>query len=449
MERSNEQAGRSVLWRSFLGLLGLLTLAEAVPLAYFLLGPTKIDAFGWRPAKSPGLSGPYVSNDALTRGRLLTTRWVEAGNYDRNRYQGVGPEHIVIDPDGHLYTGLCDAGPGGTLDKPPACRFDENPQGWVVRINPKHPQEVVPFVRTGGRPLGMAFDSRGRLYIADGEMGLLRVEDNLNSDSSNGTAEYRTVVKVATCNRDDDDPDRMPDYTDSVAIAADDTVFFTCPSQRWGLEDIRNEILENKPTGRLLSYTPCDKPDPMACDKEIILDKLMFANGVVVEETGSLLVNEWTGFRVIRVQLGEKGQSARKETFFGNLPGYPDNLTLDADGTVWIGLSLARQDIVDRFRPHPFLMNALARLPESSIELQRFAWVVALGRDGPQGDLGPKGKLKWSLQDTTGLFDQATGAYPDGDALYIGSYTDQSILCIARPGVALEFDPCNPWMVKP
>ena len=50
---------------------------------------------------------------------------------------------------------------------------------------------------------------------------------------------------------------------------------------------------------------------------------------------------------MIRVLLDDDGQFVVKKVFFDNTPGYPDNLSVDEDGTVWIGLSLSRQEIVD------------------------------------------------------------------------------------------------------
>jgi hypothetical protein len=245
------------------------------------------------------------------------------------------------------------------------------------------------------------------------------------------------VVPVATCSRGDAELDRLPYYADSVAIGPDGSVWFTCPSQRWPLSEIRNEIFESRPTGRVLRYEPCDDADPLRCPKEIVADDLFFANGIAVIENGrALLVNEWTGFRITRLELDEKHHVRSRSVFFDNTPGYPDNLTVDEEGTVWVGLTLRREELVDRFRPYPFLVRALSRLPASLIKLERYAWVIGIDETG---------ELAFNLQDSSGFFDQATGAYPVGDALYIGSYTETSLACIRRPGSKLEDDPCDPW----
>jgi sugar lactone lactonase YvrE len=431
----------TLLWRSFLGALGLLALVLCAALAYLLAGPATFAPYAWQPGASADLSGRYVPNDALTRGRLVATRWVEPGNFERIRYQGVGPETIAVGPDGNLYAGLCDAGLGGTLTDPPACRLEGDLQGWVVRVNPKDPHDVEPYVRTGGRPLGLAFDATGKLYIADGIKGLLRVESNLAPGASapgaiaEVSAPFHTIVPVATCNRDDDKPDRQPGYADSVAIGPDGSVWFTCPSQRWSLAEIRMDIFENQPTGRLLRYQPCTAADPLRCPKDVLADDLMYANGIAVIESGrALLVNEWAGFRITRLELRPGGGPPERSVFVDNLPGYPDNLSVGPNGTLWVGLSIKRQALIDRFRPHPVLMQMLERLPATPLE--RHAWVIGLSE---------RGELLWNLQDTSGFFNQATGAYAVGDALHIGSYTDSSMLCITRPGAKPDQDPCDPW----
>lgn len=440
---NDERSDRSPLWRVFLGTLSALAVVQAVVFGWFFFGPTHLDPYAWQPKAIPALSGPYAPNDAITRARLVTTRWTEPGYLDQMGYLGVGPETVAVGPDGFLYTGLCDASPGGTLTDPARCRTGGEAQGWVVRIDPAHPKSASRYVPTGGRPLGMAFDGAGKLYIADARRGLLRVERDLTGTvrSSDPLAEVRaplhTVVPVATCNRKDDHPDPLPHYADSVAIGPDGSVWFTCPSQRRPLAAIRDEIFESRPTGRVFRYVPCDAADPLRCPKELVVDDLSFANGIAVIDGGrALLVNEWTAFRVTRLTLDADNRVTGRTVFFDNTPGYPDNLTVDRDGTVWVGLSLRRQPLVDRFRDFPRLVTALARLPESLTVPVRYAWVLGIL---------PDGTLAHSLHDPSGMFDQSTGAYPVGEALYLGSYTGSELACIPRPGADIGYDPCDPW----
>ena len=66
--------------------------------------------------------------------------------------------------------------------------------------------------------------------------------------------------------------------------------------------------------------------------------------------------------------------------------------------------------------------------------------MIAIGKDRT---------LKYHLTDTTGFFDQATGVFLLGDAMYIGSYSETSLLCVTRPGVTVTSDPCEPWADEP
>jgi hypothetical protein len=101
---------------------------------------------------------------------------------------------------------------------------------------------------------------------------------------------------------------------------------------------------------------------------------------------------------------------------------------------------IQRVPVVDRLHPYPFLEKALARLP-GGIELPPHAFVVAFDADG---------KLVQNLQDTSGLFDQVTGAYPHEGALYLGSNNAGAIACIPKPaapfglsaGLAPKQNPC-------
>ena len=68
---------------------------------------------------------------------------------------GDGPEDIVVDADGRLWTGLID--------------------GRIVRISPDGSEQSV-VANTGGRPLGLHVARDGRLLICDSYRGLLALD---------------------------------------------------------------------------------------------------------------------------------------------------------------------------------------------------------------------------------------------------------------------------------
>jgi sugar lactone lactonase YvrE len=363
----------------------------------------------------------------------------------------------------------------------------------VVRIDPST-REVERYVQTGGRPLGMAFDRKGRLYIADGTRGLLRVEEWTPPDpTAAAPAVYegnpsgvgseppppRYARLVATCelpgdrrppSRELERPEREPErardprkpgfvpglqpyYTDSVAITTHEEqtptgkqeieeVWFTCPSQRWSLAAITLDALEGVPTGRVLRYVPCEQKDPTTCEKTLVADGLMFANGIAVETAAQKMwVSEWYGYRITTLTPAAGGRREALWTashFVENLPGFPDNLSLGPDGTLWVGLVIRRIPIVDRLHPYPLFEKVLARLPDVAVPSSH---AFAVGFDGT-------GKLVHNLQDTTGVFDQVTGVYPSGDALYLTSNNADAIACLGKPGVGSDVHPCG-WRRPP
>lgn len=424
---------------------------QGLLLFYLFAFPTNVQAFGWLPGLSSDLTGRYVSNDALTRGRLLPMQLVEAGNLEITRYRGVGPEHIVQGRDGYLYTGLCDAGQDGD-DEASACRLSGETQGQIVRFHPADPKRIEAYATTGGRPLGMAFDAHNRLYVADARRGLLRITELTNADLTQ--TPYRVVEQVASCRTrprpalrgsevdheapsdrrswqtyEAEEEDRLNfDLADSVVVRRDGAVLFTCPTQRFPLSQVRQEGLEGDATGRILLYQPCTAHEPLTCPTRLVVDGLMFPNGLALnrDET-ALYVNEWSRFQITKFLLDNNANiiANSREAFFEHAPGYPDNITIGPDGTIWIGLVIRRNPLLDRLRPLPFFVNTLARLPESLIRFTRHAWILGLNEQG---------RVIHNLQDSSGLFNQVTGAYPIGDALYLGSNTEPAILCVPQPG---------------
>jgi hypothetical protein len=380
----------------------LLAALAAALLLYLLLWPVRIVPRAWDPKPNPDLTGPYVPNDGLASAAFISVH--------SDGHHGVGPETIAVGPDGWLYTGLCDAQPVDPpyIEDPALCDLNAPRAGQIVRIHPQT-RAVQPYASTGGRPLGLAFDGAGRLYVADAYEGLLRIEQR---------GDHRAVVRVASC-VDRGHPGAHPLYTDSLYIARDGAVWFTCPSQRFGLEDIRSDGLETQRTGRLLRY------DPRTGEKTVKLDQLAFANGVTMPPSERfVLVNEWYGYRITRLWLSGPKQG-KVDTFVENTPGYPDNIVADGD-RFWVGMVIRRMPLIDALHSRPFWMRMIARIPERlQPQPQRYAFLVAYDASG---------RLVQNLQDGSGHLSQVTGAYRAGDSLYLGSNSDEYVTRIRVPG---------------
>lgn len=298
--------------------LALLSLA----LAYLLFWPVPIDPVAWQPAATPRMA----PNDRLSGIRSLPD-------------VGPGPESVAIGPDGRLYTGLQD--------------------GRVVRMFADG-SDAETFVQTGGRPLGMKFDARGNLIVADAFRGLLSVSPErkitLLADSVNG--------------------ERMM-FPNDVAIAGDGTVWFSDASRRFDQHHWMLDFLDGRATGRLLRY------DPRTGRVEVVLDHLMFANGVALGSGDEyVLVNETLAARITRYWLGGP-QAGRSDIFAPSLPGYPDNLTYNGGGIFWVALPSPRNSSLESLAAWPCLRKVVQRLPAQLREqkLSRMAWVLGINTE--------------------------------------------------------------------
>ncbi len=349
-----------------------VTLTMAITGAYLLLWPVPIEPVAWDPGPNPGMTGPYAPNRDLAMIQHLAMG------------VGQGPEDVTRGADGFFYTGLQD--------------------GRIVRFNPDDGDGVETFVHTGGRPLGLQFDTRGHLMVADAFKGLLSV------------APDGAVTVLA--DRIDGKPMR---FVNDLDIAGDGTVWFSDASQRNDQHHFVMDFWECRPTGRLISY------DPSSGQTTVRLTHLRFANGVAVGPNDAyVLVSETIGARITRLWL--KGPMAgQHDTFLRDLPAYPDNLSYDDRGMFWIALPSSRLKLLDRLAKWPFLRTVLARVPAtigSVAGRPAYGWVLGVDIDG---------NVVYNLQDPSGSYGMVTSVNRFDGYLYLGSIATTSVGRVAAP----------------
>jgi hypothetical protein len=245
------------------------------------------------------------------------------------------------------------------------------------------------FVQTGGRPLGMKFDAGGNLIVADAFRGLLSVSTDRN-----------IAVLADTVNGE-----RML-FPNDVAIAGDGVVWFSDASRRFDQHHWMLDFLEGRATGRLLRY------DPATRRVSVVLDHLMFANGVALGPE-YVLVNETLAARITRYWLrGPKG--GQTDTLASSLPGYPDNLTYNGRGVFWVALPSPRNSSLEALAGWPSLRKVVQRMPAQLREqkLGRMAWVLGINTDG---------QVVHNLQDPAGRYGAVTSVIEANGRLYFGS----------------------------
>ncbi|MDJ0653141.1 MAG: SMP-30/gluconolactonase/LRE family protein [Xanthomonadales bacterium] len=346
-------------------------------LAYLAFWPVPIEPVSWIAPENPGYTGDHVRNNGLSAIELLSI-----GDHLH------GPEDVTRDRHGRLYV--------STLE------------GAIVRLDPDG-ANPEPWADTGGRPLGIAFDPRGVLWVADAYRGLMSV-------TPGGKVELRST-----------EADGIPiRYADDVDAAPDGLVYFTDATTRFGAEASGGtypasllDIMEHRLSGRLLVY------DPARDQTRTVLSQLSFANGVAVSPDGAfLLVNETGTYRVIRywLQGNRKGQH---EVFVDQLPGFPDNISTGHQGRFWVALVSPRNALLDRLSDKPWLRSVVQRLPGwLRPEAVPYGHIVAFDADG---------KVVLDLQDPAGTYPLNTSVLETEEYLYLGSLVSPSIGRLKNP----------------
>lgn len=347
--------------RRVLQVLGVLLL---LVVGYLLFWPMPIAPVAWEAPDSPGFVGVFERNERLTNVEMIATAGEPA------------PEAMAVDAVGRLYAAT------------------EN--GWIVRLDSTG-GNATRWVNTEGRPLGMAFDATGTLWVADGVRGLLAI------DSAG-------VPRVAARTTSAGDTIR---YADDVDVARDGRVYFSDATTKFfppawgGLEASLLEILEHRGHGRLLEH------DPSTGQTVELAGGLVFANGVSLthDELG-VLVNETGSYRVLLVERDGPGRGAVRP-FIDALPGFPDNIKRGTDGRYWLSLISPRNALVDQLADKPFLRKAVRRLPEFVRPAPvNYGHIIAIDTAG---------HVVESLQDPTGRFPSLTSVLEVPGWLYLGS----------------------------
>ncbi len=346
--------------KKLLSLLALLIAAGAIFLA---VTPSPIDPLAWDAPKAPLMIGVMEPNDTLMKAELLGKGLLH------------GPEDTAVDAQGRVY--------GGQHD------------GSIIRLDAAGNLEV--FATTGGRPLGMDFDAKGNLIVADAYKGLLSIDPQGNISVLSTEA---GGVPFA--------------FTDDLDIASDGRIYFSDASDKFQQPDYMLDLLEARPHGRLLRY------DPATGATEVLLDDLYFANGVALSQNEDfVLVNETYRYRIARYWL--KGDKAgTSEIFIDNLPGLPDNVQGDRAGTFWVAMPSPRKPDADFLHQYPWLKAQVAKLPRA-LWPKPTAYGLAVAID-------ENGEIVQSLHDTSAShLRMITSVKPVGDYLYIGSLENDRI----------------------
>lgn len=336
-------------------------------LGYLLFYPVPFQPVSWQTYDNPGFTGPFQTNQALASAEYL---------FEGQCYKC---EDVDVDEQGRIY--------GASAD------------GHIYRFTQGQRDT---FAFTGGRPLGMHFDSLGYLLVADAQKGLLRISPSGQITSlASGYEDYTFR------------------FADDLDISPDGKIYFTDASNRFSIDQYKFDLLEHRPNGSFYEY------DPASQQLTRLLDGLYFANGVAVSADGSyVLVNETGTYNVLKYWL--KGPlRGTKESFIENLPGFPDGISRGSDGIFWIGFTSPRQPLLEWLSDKPFLRKVAGRLPTFlQPKPVDYSFVIGLNEDA---------EVVYNLQDPEGHFAQISSVQEKDGFLYFGSLGENGIGRLPRP----------------
>ncbi|CAL8111728.1 unnamed protein product [Orchesella dallaii] len=201
-----------------------------------------------------------------------------------------------------------------------------------------------------GRPLGLRFDSSGKLIVADATQGLLRVD--VDKNGSNQTL----------------------NFADDVDVTKDGFIYLSDAGQFGTFGDSFMDLV-GEPTGRLIEY------DLQTKKSKVLLSGIRFANGVQLSKNQDFLVlNELGLSRVLKYHLKgpKKGTS---EVLIDRLPGYPDNVRSNGKGGFYISLVISRSaenpNMIDQIAPFPLIRKLILRFESVLVKICEFIYLYA------------------------------------------------------------------------
>ena len=357
-----------------------LFLSLILLLLYFLTWPVPIDPIAWQAPKAEPLAGVFSVNHKLA-------------DFETMNIDGLhGPEAVVANTAGDIYS--------------------TTHEGWILRWT-KGQTKPQRWVNVGGRPLGIAFDSTGNLWVANAYLGLQKVDIagkvSLELTSTDGV------------------PIR---YADDLDILANGKIYFSDASTKFPAKNNGTlaasllEIIEHAATARVIEF------DPSNGQSKVIMSGLSFANGIATAADDSfILVVETGSYRVWKYWLkGDK--SGQSEVIVDNLPGFPDNIHRGLNGRFWLGLTSPRNAIVDKTSAQPFLRKMIQRLPSFlRPKVVPSGHIVAINSQG---------KVLTSLQDPQGAYPATTGAWETKKHLYVSSLTADKLVRYDKHKLAID-----------
>ncbi len=157
-------------------------------------------------------------------------------------------------------------------------------------------------------------------------------------------------------------------YNDLVFDPILNVVYITVSSTKWHLDRVPYSILDYEDSGHVFALD-------LDTRKTVQLRAgFRFTNGIeITKDNKYLLISETVMFKIHKISLQSVHKAIKSnkqiadnemEVFAEDLPGEPDNIRLDPNGDVWVGIFLVRNEgktLRDYLSNWPFVRKAISR----------------------------------------------------------------------------------------
>ncbi len=360
--------GKKQLWKFIKRILMLLFILILAYAGYLCFWPVDIKVTTWELSALPAAEGVLAPNDLLSKAEPFGVE-----------LPADGPEDIVFDREGHIYTGLTN--------------------GQIIKMSPDGASYQV-YADVGGWPLGLNFDKEGNLYIANCLKGLQVVTKD---------KQIKTLVTEVD--------GKSTIFANSVAVSDDGLVYFTNSSYKYpptvGGGGSAGVILEAK--GRIISY------DPRSGESKALINDLRLSNGIVMSPDQSYFLYGESGTGKLLVYYIKGPKAGQSEVIVKRAPGLPDNLHAGPNSIFWIALFNNGKSL-DLGANSAFVGQMLLKLP---------AWLLinkyTAPRDSAVVAIDSQGKFLKYLQDGKGVIPNVSAAVEKDGWLYLGNLSSRHI----------------------
>ena len=146
-------------------------------------------------------------------------------------------------------------------------------------------------------------------------------------------------------------------FCNNAAVASDGTVWVSDSSTKFGIDQWRDDFVQDTRTGRLLRLGTDGAV-------EVVLDRLAFANGVALAQDESYVAVAESGARTVVRHWLTGPRAGQRDHLATDLPGYPDNIARGSDGLIWVTIASPRDPLVERLQSGPvWLRRQVTRIP--------------------------------------------------------------------------------------